>query len=480
MNLFAKKLPTHDINLRWLFIIVLAIVIVPLFILSFYNQPCWDDYWETTVVRQNGFWGAQKFWYLNWTGRYFALFIISLNPMVFSANWAYKLNAIILLILFIYATFHLCSKLFKDFDNTTKIGISTLFIVAFIFFIPDIGQGIFWQSGAYTCFIPEILTLFFFSSIISYYYSPYKTRYFILSCLLVIAIVGSYEIIMIYADILVFLFTFFSIVRRKKLVFPLSLLFVCIVFSLFSITAPGNSIRAHSNNYPDAHNFMFSLKESFIFCFKPIYLYGKGLLVQWLLFMLLIITASFSMLYKSKLWNEITDTIFIIPLWISFLFCIATPYIGLFICFWAEGKFPPIRTLNAMYFYFEIGMIYFLLCLIASIKKRQHHFKIPIYISLPLILILLFGLNYRTSIIKNNNITMAYNDLILGKASAYNKEIKARHDFLINFKGDSCAIAPVKNIPYSFYFVEISNDQKMEITKTFCDYYNKRYIGIKR
>ena len=288
-----------------------------------------------------------------------------------------------------------------------------MFVLAFLFLLPDIGQGIFWQSGAYTCFTAEILALYLMGCMISYYQSGNTKGYFTISCILIIAIVGLYELNMIYTDIFMLVVFVMSKIRKEKLRFPVVLLVIAVLSSLFEITAPGNAERGKF--FPNAHHFLFSIKESF--------LYGNSLLVHWLPFMLLISLLLVDLLLKRVSWNTTLDNIFSVPPLLSLLACLLIPFLGLVGCYWAHGARPVARTVNVIYFYFEIGMMYFSFSSLKYIMKKYPGFRVPAYIKIPLILIFLF-------IFRINNISLAYRDIALGGVSAYNKERIARDEFL--------------------------------------------------
>jgi hypothetical protein len=136
--------------------------------------------------------------------------------------------------------------------------------------------------------------------------------------------------------------------------------------------------------------------------------------------------------------------------------------------------------LDLVYFYFIVGMMYFSFSSIARIKKRYPDFSLPVYIKLPLCLLLIYIL-----IFKANNITVAYNDIISGTASAYNNERTEQNKFLTNYKGDSCKIDSIKQVPKSLFFAELPQPAAPRdslgilINYSFYQYYHKKYIGIK-
>ncbi|HXP51649.1 MAG TPA: hypothetical protein VN922_16950, partial [Bacteroidia bacterium] len=187
----SKWIDNYDIGKGGALLILLVVSLLPFLILSFYNHPSpGDDYFETDIALQKGFWEAQKWWYFNNSGRWFASMAISLNPLVFHTYWAYKLNAAILLALLLIAGYWLSGKLFSKLNISARIGICSLFIFAYLIRLPIVGDGIFWLSGANSYLTAEIMSLFLLGCIISYTNSGNKKRYLILSCLLLIAIIS--------------------------------------------------------------------------------------------------------------------------------------------------------------------------------------------------------------------------------------------------------------------------------------------------
>jgi hypothetical protein len=443
--------------------LLLVFTLLPLFILSFYNHPCSDDYGVTITAIRNGFAGAMKYYYLQWSGRYFASILISINPLVFKAGWAYKLNAVAGLSLLLIATWWLSGKVFPTLNKAGKLGITSAFIFALLMRMPDIASAIFWQTGSYTCFTGDIIALFLFGCIVSYSGSLHKKRYLLLSGILAILAIGCYELHLVYIDLIILLFAFFNILKRRDIFFYLTLIIICIIFSVFSILAPGNRVRAL--DYPNAHKLLFSIKESTI--------YGITILTHWLPFMLLTGLLLFDFFSYNLQWKS-TNTITTINPWIILTGCIIIPFIGLSVCYWAEGEAPPLRAVNISFFYFVTGMLYFSYSLIERIKNRYPEVVLPVYIKLPVYIIIVFLLLFRT-----NNINLAYNDLYTGTAAAYNRERNERHEYLSNFKGDSCMIDSINIIPHTLLFSELLRDNKSWVNTSFWEYYNKKYIGIK-
>ncbi len=455
--------------------ILLVATILPLFILSFYNHPCWDVYFDTTLVQQKGFIGAQKWWYYNWSGRYFVSALLSLNPLVFNASWGYKLNTVVFLLGLMGSAYWLAGKLLVGYLKTYKIGISALFIFAFVAFMPNIGFGLFWQCSVYTILTPCIFTLLLLASVLGYYQSASKGLFAALACLLTIAIIGSYEISMVFIDVFVLVLIWLARQKKWSMSFPLILLAICILFTIVEIAAPGNTARG-SMMFPNAHRLVFSIEKSIK--------WEAFLLSRWLLPMGFVLLLLFDLFSKWKFEESQIKSILIIPLGLSFVACLAIPLVNVFIYFWSTGIAPSQWYLNGIYFYFVTITMYFFLSAVVVIRKRYPNFNIAGYVKIPLYLIFLVAIVFRT-----NNITTSYNDLFSGNASAYNQERIERDNYLRTFKGDSCMVDSIKHIPHSVFFSEIPQDAKGSeglgiaikwLNDGYYNYYNKKYIGIKK
>lgn len=83
-------------NRRGLLAIGIGLGLLPLLLLCGYNQPYADDFFWTSDVDTYGFWGAQKRFFANWSGRYFAtsLQLVS-NPINYHWLQGVKLTAFI-------------------------------------------------------------------------------------------------------------------------------------------------------------------------------------------------------------------------------------------------------------------------------------------------------------------------------------------------------------------------------------------------
>jgi len=446
------------------FIALLVLAVLPLLALSFYNHPCNDDFWETNIVFDKGLWHTLGYYYNYWSGRYFCLFLISLNPLVYHAYWAYKLNTVFAIILLFVAMYWLIGSFSERLTIKQKLAFTAILVFAYFERMPDIREGLFWQSGAYCLHAGNVLSVLLMASLIRFLRTNSKI-YFITVCLLLFATIGCYEVHLIYVDFLVTLILGYSIFMGKINWYALIFLVLAIAFSLFSITAPGNAVR--EMEYPAKHQLLFSIKESF----KQgiIYSYHWGILIILVAFIL------FDLLYNTLSVDKIAASLFKLHPIIAALICFAVPVIGFFPGYWAEGQILPDRAINVVYFFTLISAMYFWGCCICTYRKRSGK-EVRLFVALPYIAyaVLIF-----ITVARPNNINVAYADLTSGKATDYNAKMEERNTYLSNNKSDSCSVPAVTIMPKSFCFVEIPNDTADWRYKAFCKYYHKKFIAIK-
>jgi len=93
------------------FIGIVSLGIVCLFvILSFFSFPAADDFAYFDQVNRLGFWGAQREWYLHWSGRYTATAVMSIFAMLPDVERYYfigPLSAITLSLIAVFVFFSL-------------------------------------------------------------------------------------------------------------------------------------------------------------------------------------------------------------------------------------------------------------------------------------------------------------------------------------------------------------------------------------
>jgi hypothetical protein len=447
----------------FLIVILSGVFIASLMLcLSYFDHPSADDYNYSVNVRHYGFFGAQYFWYISWCGRYFSTFILSLNPLIFGSFSGYKVMSALLIMFSVISFYFFIDSLFRIPTILEKLYLTFLVFIAFILLMPSIAEGYYWMAGAYSYQSGNILTLLLFSMMISYREKPAKIK-FVISAIIVIALAGTNEYSMMILVLLLLFINGFNVFRYKKISFYyLVLLILALCGSMVVYFAPGNDYRAsfQTNNY----QFLFSMKSSIKEAFD--------VLSHWWWIGVLIILATYKMA-ESKI-SETSEAgfknIYLNPfLVLTAIFLVLTA--GFFTCYWSLGLYPPLRTINTIYFYFIVGSVYTGLCT-AMFLKRYKFLNVRFIHFIVVLLLLIYCYKFP------NNVRRALHDLKDGTASAYNKELNERYQSLNQSACRKCAISKLKNIPTTLFFADLSEKTDIAMFQSYVYFFNKDSIYL--
>lgn len=120
-----------------------------------------DDYTSASVLKKEGFWGAQLYWWQNWSGRYSFTFVISLIEL-FGLGIVPILPTLIIL-LWLFSITWLCLPFLKDL-KAPNFASASIFVASVVLWLTyrsfdDYPQIVFWQTGILTYPISPILFL---------------------------------------------------------------------------------------------------------------------------------------------------------------------------------------------------------------------------------------------------------------------------------------------------------------------------------
>ena len=254
-------LPTDRTNrlATWL----LAASLTPFFLLAGFSHPAADDFHYALRARELGFVGAERFWYVNWTGRYFATALQSGFPLAVDMLTAYPLVPLATLTGLLGAlalvAFVLNGRLRSQTSEVSKTsGVSGLergtvwlgvlgFAALYITQMPSLVEGFYWLAGAATYEQSLVLVLLLAACLVSITARTSKRGLLgrtAAATVLALAIAGSNEPVFAVADVLLLAGTVVA-VRRKH---PgrwvwIAALAACAAGSLIVAIAPGNALR---------------------------------------------------------------------------------------------------------------------------------------------------------------------------------------------------------------------------------------------
>ncbi|KIA85096.1 DUF6056 family protein [Flavobacterium sp. AED] len=451
------------INGKYLFIILGLLTLLPLLLLSVFNNPGSDDFDYEFKRPLQEIIQTQIDLYYGWSGRYFSVGFMTINPDFFINFSFYKFYPIIIICLFIIVLYWFLKLIFSEekvFPIVSDLG---FFLFLFCLQIPDMCQAFFWYSSSICYQFGIVLFLIFSISFLKYKKSKSKS-YLFLAILCLIASIGSNEILMLIILFLSIWYVVIKFVVFKKIDFhERLLLLIIVVFSFIVIVAPGNNVRLLREGVKiNSYNLLLSILKTAFYLVKYF--------IKWL--PLILLTAYLYSGRLNEILNKIKDKrVFIHPfLCLILIFTILFPCF--FIGFWTKNYLLPDRAINSIYFFFLLFVIYFVFCLLNFFKSNfnQDLHSNNKYIFTIILVLFTFS---------ETPISEAYYDLISGKAYKYDKELEDRF-LIINSSNKSCIEVPMLiNCPKTIYNSEVmgltsdkNNWKNIEISK----YYKKTVI----
>ena len=110
---------------------LLIVYLIPFFVISLFNQPAIDDYWNANAVISHGKLGSVLFFYKTISGRYFSIFLMSLfNTLVNGGTWIFKIWPVVTLLLLILSQYFLYKSIFQNKLSNNKLLFAALIFVA--------------------------------------------------------------------------------------------------------------------------------------------------------------------------------------------------------------------------------------------------------------------------------------------------------------------------------------------------------------
>ncbi len=229
---------------------IAVILVIGLFIgLSFFDYPSADDFCYAAKVNQLGFFGAQAFWYENWSGRYtlnLAWTALMMSGDIFKI---YRYPPILLLVSTWFSFSFLTAKIARGSLSGFFIFLSGgIWTLLFISGVPDPAQTFYWIGGSFTYQLPNIFLIFLLGLLIwretTAKDERSRTLIFVLSSLLVVATIGVNEISLLLTLTVLGGGTLYALgMRRDSRRFWIALLVIGIGATLVSVLAPGNYQR---------------------------------------------------------------------------------------------------------------------------------------------------------------------------------------------------------------------------------------------
>lgn len=357
------------------FIFSLCLICSSFLILTFFSAPDSDDFCYAARALKLGAIDATIQHYQTWSGRYSQGFLSHLFSSVFSLTNSYWIGPLFVYCYLLLAHIILFYSILSDKANKTDILIiALLFFSLYLVNMPNIHQGIYWISGAFTYQFGNASFLLVISILIPQFFNTTNNGLIrnIIYCLFFTVLgIGTNEIIIVPFIATILIGAFFAIYFRiPSRYLWITTAFTAITASLFSIMAPGNWIR--DQGYENSKKLFPSIYHSIV--------EGLNYFLQWSsslsLWALTIICISIFNNYSNNKFKTLSPKIiFTISIyWILLLSACFFPV------YYATGETPAKRVLNVIYMIFIIGWFSILSLILLYFKDKITSTAIPNFV----------------------------------------------------------------------------------------------------
>ncbi len=248
----------------WLCALLLLASVVPMYALAFYNHAYYDDFGFSTLTHSawqegGGLWAVLAAGIQNtvgirqtWEGTYFSSFLSTFQPALFGEN-LYWLTTFVLLTAFLFSLWFFLSQTLRGMLGMDRVSTSAvtcaLGFVA-VQFAPNAAEGFFWFNGGVAYTLMSSFLLLWAGVWLRLERENRRVRSILLYALLLVLTVcvgGAKYTTVLFAALLALCSTVWAfIAERPKKWATLSLTLVLLACFAFSVSAPGNAVRAQT------------------------------------------------------------------------------------------------------------------------------------------------------------------------------------------------------------------------------------------
>lgn len=477
-----KKFYLSHKTIKWLSLAALAVLIIPLLLLGRYAVPAADDfsygapahlaYAESGSVFSAAAAALDKTLesYCSWQGTFSAIFLMAVQPAVFSEA-LYALTPVIMLSALLLGTFIFCRAFFGELlglDKDLCRIVAALLCALSTQFIPSPVQGFYWFNGAVYYVIFHGLLLIACAMAVGLVRKGGWLRSAAL-CILALLIGGGNYVTALCASILAACTILLLRLKKhpawRRLALPALVLFAA--FAL-SIAAPGNAVRqaAQENSLGPVQAVLMS------------FAHGAGYAVQWLSLPvvggLLFLGALMRGAFRECIFS------FRFPALVSvFSFCL---FSAMF-CppLYAMGNIGDTRLLNIVYFSYllllAINLTYWLGWAAKQQAQRRHRLPPLSVLAAALVLLLCCGI----AVLRGTGFTSlgALSTLMSGEAAEYHACAQRRFDILKDSSIEDAELERFPCQPYLLFFDDITDDPTDWRNVDMSSYYGKNSVVLK-
>ena len=428
-----------------------SILILFFIIVGLFCHPSADDFTYAILGQQENFLETVLNERYRWNGRYISNFFVLCSPLNWGGILGYKLMPLILIGFILLGT----SFFFRNIVGKHYVLLALVSTVITFSIMPDITEGIYWYTGAWT-YIPGGVIFLLSLSLIIKYWGKLKIHHYLIIISLFFVASGFNEIIPLLGIVI------FVLALTKKIKEIKFIIFLTLFISLFvyMALAPGNSVRG--DNFLNKHQLLNSLFMSSAYTIRFI---GEWLLNPALFFWgVIVLKINFNDNYLNKL--EFLKNPFFV------LISLITPtFICCFGPIWSTGLLGQYRTANLACFLF---IPTYTLILIANRDLILKKLKFNSLFKYGFLILIIFLITWK-------NQFFMFRELLNGEISQFNQDMYKRYDLIKGCKEPNCDIPTIENNSKTLFVYPLSDNPDHWMNKSYQLYFNSgKIIKIKK
>jgi len=246
-----------DRRLVWVFIVLLVMALARYVAVAFFVHPFADDFSYAVAGMHHDLLPRLLDEYRYWNGRWFSNILVLRGPLVLGMEqglWLYRVVPVVLMGLTWCGALSLIRAIAPAVERARALIGASLFLLLYLQIMPDLGEGIYWYTGAVSYQLPGALMLFLCAGWIRMLCADEQVplRAIVLNALLAAIIAGCNELHMVFMVLLhvaVLVLRWRSNGRTDGSV--AIVLVVVVIAAAVMVLAPGNAGRG--GQFPHKH-----------------------------------------------------------------------------------------------------------------------------------------------------------------------------------------------------------------------------------
>jgi len=423
-----------------------SLLILCYIVVGIYCHPSGDDFSYAVLGKNENFLETVLNERTRWNGRYISNFIVLYSPLNWGGILGYKLMSIILIVSIFCGTY----LFFKMVLDKYNILFSLVSILITFSIMPDITEGIYWYTGAWT-YIPGGCIFLISLSVLIKYWGNLKIHHYLTTIFLFVIASGFNEIISLLG-ILLFGIALIKNIKEIRFVFFFVLFISLLVYIML---APGNSVR--SEHFPNKNQLVYSLYMSSAYTVRFI---GEWLLNPALFFWGII-------LLKIDFKNQfLTKFKFLQNPFFAFIALVTPTFVGCFGPIMSTGLLGQYRTSNLASYLFIPA---FMLVVIANKGFIKKKLKSPFLFKHAFLVVVIFLTLWK-------NQFFMFKELVNGDISQFNKSMYERYKIINDCKKSDCPIPTFEKKSKTLFVYPLTDNPEHWLNKSYQLYFKSGRI----